>query len=152
MARKSPKKSPRYELSVTYGGELFRFVDKFEHELLPEIVRLKAAVDQCIDLAGRCRRQRHPLIEATYTHLRLIRPNVEAADLPKEICRVNLSLDDGLKIINRLKFCDLESVQRLRFALTYSQTHRKKDRAGFKEDKDLEYANRNDESDSERIP
>lgn len=142
MARKNPKlKAPRYRLITHLRGQELRFVDKIHAELQPEIERLDQQIGFCRRLTQICRRRWHPLIEAVHTHLILLRPNPAATDLPREICRLNAGMEDALVIINRLKFCKLPEVERLRFALTFSQTHRKKDRPGFKEDRDVIYAN-----------
>ena len=150
MARKALKlKAPRYKLLTIFRGQELRFVDKIQAELQPEIDRLGQQLVICRRLAQICRRRWHPQIEAVHTHLQLLRPDAQATDLPREICRLNAGMEDALVIINRLKFCKLPEVENLRFALTFSQTHRKKDRPGFKEDRDATYANDHKESDDQ---
>lgn len=148
MARKAPK---RYKLLCIHNAAPIRFIDKFDYELGIELARLAVVVDECKHLASYCTRLPNPKIKAGIAAIHLIEPQLSATDVPSEICRINCALIDILALLNAVKHSKLPFLQRLRFALTYGQTHRKRDRKGFREDANAEYANEteNDQTEDE---
>lgn len=125
--RAKPKK---YPLKQEYRGVVYEFVDKTMPELRGELTKFVAAIRHADRLMKPLQRFPNPVMRAVRTHINSIAPLTKfdtAEDLAKEICRLNLSFIEAVRMLDTLCNTTIQPIEELRFHLTYSCTHKKRD-------------------------
>lgn len=127
VIRAKPKK---YPLKSSYRGTTYEWVDKTASELRGEYNKFLEAITHANKLLKPLRRSPSPVILAVHTHLNTITPLTSfetSEELAKEIVRLNLSFIEAVRMLATLKNTTIPTLELLRFHLTYSCTHKKRD-------------------------
>jgi hypothetical protein len=127
---KSKAKPTRYPIRRRYRGVLYEFVDKTDRELVQEYQRLSDAIIRARVMLRQIR-SANPAIRAASAHFAVLTPDQsvlnDSKKLADEVCRLNLAFQDGVRILEKLSNSTIQPLEALRFHLTYSCTHKKRD-------------------------
>ena len=132
MARRARGKVFKLEYRSPLG-DVIRYVDRREEDLLPEYIRVRTAILDAVRIINSrsLKRLKNVVLDITRfqltNSLKPISDTATAQELVAEITRLSFIMEDAVKTLARLSNSRVDHLQDLRFRLTYGQTPRRRD-------------------------